>query len=173
MTLQSSAMRRYRFAVMLLCAMLLGSAQCKAQRVEFRGFERVTHLSTSGANLWVEVENKSCWRMVLKEAEVDILVDDRPRLTLSLRDRVIVPGRCSTEVMIPLRFTSRSMLSFAGLIARIAFGDRDDITVNYRIKAGTPIFKRKLVECDIPLNTLLELMALSEGEIEILNDLVK
>ncbi|MBR4045292.1 MAG: hypothetical protein IKK05_00110 [Alistipes sp.] len=166
-------MRGARLYILLIGLMLLCSSRCMAQRVEFKGFERITHLSTSGANLWVEVENRGCWRMVVKEAEVDILVGDKPRLTLSLRDRVVVPRKSRSEVLVPLRFTSRSMLSFVGLVARMAFGDRDDITVNYRIKAGTPIFKRRFEEQGIPLNRLLELMDMSEGEIDVLNEMVK
>lgn len=144
-----------------------------AQRIEFRGFERVTHLSTSGANLWVEVENRGCWRMVVKEAEVDILVDGTPRLTLALRDKVVVPRKSSSEVLVPLRFRSRSMLSFAGLVARIALGDREDITINYRIKAGTPLFKRRFEQEGVPLNQLMQLLSLHDGEIESLNMLLK
>lgn len=153
--------------------LLISAPRSVAQRIEFRGFERVTHLSTSGANLWVEVENRGCWRMVVKEAEVDILVDGTPRLTLALRDKVVVPRKSSSEVLVPLRFRSRSMLSFAGLVARIALGDREDITINYRIKAGTPLFKRRFEQEGVPLNQLMQLLSLHDGEIESLNMLLK
>lgn len=153
--------------------LLISAPRSVAQRIEFRGFERVTHLSTSGANLWVEVENRGCWRMVVKEAEVDILVDGTPRLTLTLRDKVVVPRKSSSEVLVPLRFRSRSMLSFAGLVARIALGDREDVTINYRIKAGTPLFKRRFEQEGVPLNQLMQLLSLHDGEIESLNMLLK
>lgn len=153
--------------------LLISAPRSVAQRIEFRGFERVTHLSTSGANLWVEVENRGCWRMVVKEAEVDILVDGTPRLTLALRDKVVVPRKSSSEVLVPLRFRSRSMLSFAGLVARIALGDREDITINYRIKAGTPLFKRRFEQEGVPFNRLMQLLSLHDGEIESLNMLLK
>lgn len=166
-------MKAFRFSTLLIALMLVTATASMAQRVEFKGFERVTHLSTSGANLWVVVENNSCWRMVVKEAEVDILVGDKPRLSITIRDKIVVPRKSCSEVLIPLRFTSRSMLSFAGVIARMAFGDRDDITINYKIKAGTPLFKRKLEGRGTPLNTLLELLAMPEEEIDILNELVK
>lgn len=165
-------MRGLRYAI-LLALLLISTPRSVAQKLEFRGFERVTHLSTSGANLWVEVENSGCWRMVVKEGEVDILVNGTPRLTLSLRDRVVVPRKSNTEVLVPLRFTSRSMLSFAGLVARIALGDREDITINYRIKAGTPLFKRTFAQEGVPLNSVLQLLALPEREIESLNMLMK
>ena len=165
-------MRGLRYAI-LLALLLISTPRSVAQKLEFRGFERVTHLSTSGANLWVEVENSGCWRMVVKEGEVDILVNGTPRLTLSLRDRVVVPRKSNTEELVPLRFTSRSMLSFAGLVARIALGDREDITINYRIKAGTPLFKRTFAQEGVPLNSVLQLLALPEREIESLNMLMK
>lgn len=165
-------MRGLRYAI-LLALLLISTPRSVAQKLEFRGFERVTHLSTSGVNLWVEVENSGCWRMVIKEGEVDILVNGTPRLTLSLRDRVVVPRKSNTEVLVPLRFTSRSMLSFAGLVARIALGDREDITINYRIKAGTPLFKRTFAQEGVPLNSVLQLLALPEREIESLNMLMK
>ena len=165
-------MKGLRYAILLIM-LLISAPRSVAQRIEFRGFERVTHLSTSGANLWVEVENRGCWRMVVKEAEVDILVDGTPRLTLALRDKVVVPRKSSSEVLVPLRFRSRSMLSFAGLVARIALGDREDITINYRIKAGTPLFKRRFEQEGVPLNQLMQLVSLHDGEIESLNMLLK
>ena len=165
-------MRGLRYAI-LLALLLISAPRSVAQKLEFRGFERVTHLSTSGVNLWVEVENSGCWRMVAKEGEVDILVNGTPRLTLSLRDRVVVPRKRSSEVLVPLRFTSRSMLSFAGLVARIALGDREDITINYRIKAGTPLFKRTFAQEGVPLNSVIEHLSLPEKEIESLNMLMK
>jgi hypothetical protein len=165
-------MRGLRYAI-LLALLLISAPRGVAQKLEFRGFERVTHLSTSGVNLWVEVENSGCWRMVAKEGEVDILVNGTPRLTLSLRDRVVVPRKSSSEVLVPLRFRSRSMLSFAGLVARIALGDREDITINYRIKAGTPLFKRRFEQEGVPLNQLMQLLSLHDGEIESLNMLLK
>lgn len=165
-------MKGLRYAILLIM-LLVSTPRSVAQRIEFRGFERVTHLSTSGANLWVEVENRGCWRMVVKEAEVDILVDGTPRLTLALRDKVVVPRKSSSEVLVPLRFRSRSMLSFAGLVARIALGDREDITINYRIKAGTPLFKRRFKQEGVPLNQLMQLLSLHDGEIESLNMLLK
>ena len=95
-------MQRLRDIIAVVCFALLSVARVDAcgvkERVAFEGFERVTHLSTSCMNLWVEVTNRGCWRMVVAEAEVDIFVDGTKRLTLSLRDRVVVPrkstGRC-------------------------------------------------------------------------------
>ena len=113
-------MRVLRSFVVAVCFVLLSVVRADActggseERLTFEGFKRVTHLSTSGMNLWVEVTNRSCWRMDVVEAEVDIYVEGAKRLTLSLRDRVEVPRKATTEVLIPIRITSHSMFSIVG-----------------------------------------------------------
>ena len=143
-----------------------------AERVAFGGFSRVTHLSTSGMNLWVEVENSSCWRIVVAEAEADIYVGDAKRLTISLRDRVVVPRRSSSEVLVPIRITSHSMFSIVGIIGRIATGNREDITINYRVRVGTPLFKRRLEGEAVPVEVLLRQLSLADSELGVLKELV-
>ena len=142
------------------------------ERIAFEGFERVTHLSTSGMNLWVEVTNHSCWRMVVAEAEVDIYVEGTKRLTLSLRDRVVVPRKSSGEVLLPIRITSHSLFSIVGIVGRMAVGKRDDITINYTLRAGAPLFKRTFAEEAIPVDVLLERLSLPDSEIGVLKQLM-
>ena len=169
-------MQRLRGVITVVCFVLLATIPARAcggrERVTFEGFSRVTHLSTSGMNLWVEVANSSCWRMVVAEAEVDIYVDGTKRLTISLRDRVVVPRKRTTEVLVPLRVTSHSMFSIVGIIGRIATGNRDDITIDYRVRAGTPLFKRSIAQQGIPIEVLLEQLSLPDSEIGILKQLV-
>lgn len=169
-------MQRLRGIIIALVVVLFAAAPAMAcgtrDRVVFEGFSRVTHLSTSGMNLWVEVTNRSCWRMVVAEAEVDIYVDGTKRLTISLRDRVVVPRKRTTEVLVPLRVTSHSMFSIVGIIGRIATGNRDDITIDYRVRAGTPLFKRTIAQQGIPIEVLLEQLSLPDSEIGILKQLV-
>jgi hypothetical protein len=140
--------------------------------VSVEGVERVTHLSTSGMNLWVEVANSSCWRMVVAEAEVDIFVGGTKRLTIALRDRVVVPRRATSEVLVPLRITSHSMFSLVSIIGRIAMGNREDITIDYSVRAGTPLFKRTLSQRGVPLDVLLQQLSLPDSEIGILKQLI-
>lgn len=157
--------------VALLSAVRVEACGVK-ERIVFDGFERVTHLSTSGMNLWVEATNRSCWRMVVTEAEVDIFVSGTKRLTLSLRDRVVVPRKSSGEVLVPIRITSHSLFSIVGIVGRIATGNRGDITISYTLRAGTPLFKRTFAEEGVPIEMLLRQLALSDSEIGVLKQLM-
>lgn len=165
-----------RGVIAIACFVLLSTSRVEAcgatERVTFGGFERITHLSTSGMNLWVEVANRSCWRMVVAEAEVDVFVDGAKRLTISLRDRVVVPRKRTSEVLVPIRITSHSLFSIVGIVGRIATGNRDDITINYRLRAGTPLFKRTFVEERVPIDLLLERLSLPDSEIGVLKQLL-
>lgn len=169
-------MQRLRDIIVVVCFALLSVARVDAcgvkERVAFEGFERVTHLSTSGMNLWVEVTNRGCWRMVVAEAEVDIFVDGTKRLTLSLRDRVVVPRKSTGEVLVPIRITSHSLFSIVGIIGRMAVGDRDDITISYTLRAGTPLFKRTFAEEGIPVSVLLSQLSMPDSEIGVLKQLL-
>ena len=86
------------------------------ERVEVEAISRVTHLSTSGANLWVVVRNDSGARLVIKSGELDILVDGEVRATIALRDKVVIRRRSHDEVLLPLRFRSRNTLALASLL---------------------------------------------------------
>lgn len=169
-------MQRLRVAVVALCFMLLALARVEAcearERITFGGFERVTHLSTSGMNLWVEATNNSCWRMVVADAEVDIYVEGKKRITISLRDRVVVPRKSTSKVLVPLRITSHSMFSIVGIVGRIAIGNREDITVDYSVRAGSPLFKRTIAAEGVPIDVLLEQLSMSDGEIGVLKQLL-
>ena len=169
-------MQRWQQIVLVAVVALLSAVRVEAcgakERIVFDGFERVTHLSTSGMNLWVEVTNHSCWRMVVAEARVDIYVEGAKRLTLSLRDRVVVPRKSSGEVLVPIRITSHSLFSIVGIVGRMAVGKRDDITISYTLRAGTPLFKRTLAEEGVPVDVLLERLSLPDSEIGILKQLM-
>lgn len=169
-------MQRLRGVIAVVCFVLLATIPAWAcggkERVTFEGFSRVTHLSTSGMNLWVEVANSSCWRMVVAEAEVDIFVEGTKRLTIALRDRVVAPRKATSEVLVPLRITSHSMFSLVSIIGRIAMGNREDITIDYSVRAGTPLFKRTLSQRGVPLDVLLQQLSLPDSEIGILKQLI-
>lgn len=169
-------MQRLRGVIVVVCFVLLAVVRVEAceakERIVFEGFERVTHLSTSGMNLWVELRNRSCWRMVVTEAQAEIFIDGKKRLTISLRDRVVVPRKATSKVVIPLRITSHSMFSMLSLVGRIAKGQREDVTINYSVRAGIPLFKRTFVVEGVPLDVLLKQMALPDSEIGILKQLM-
>ena len=171
------AMWRLRGVVVALCLVLCAVVRVEAcggrGRITFGGFERVTHLSTSGMNLWVSATNDSCWRMVVKEAEVDIFVEGQRRMTISLRDKVVLPRRSTSNILVPLRITSHSMFSIVGIVGRIAIGNSEDVTVNYSVRAGSPLFKRTIAAEGVPVDVLLEQLSMSDGEIGVLKQLLE
>lgn len=171
-------MQRLRALILIVGLVLLSAVRVEAcsrgiaERVSFDGFERVTHLSTSGMNLWVGITNRSCWRVVVADAEVDVFVGGTKRLTLSIRDKVVVPRRSSGEVLVPIRLSSHSMLSIVGLVRRLAKGEREDITIAYRVRVGTRLFKRKLVGEGVSIETMLGQLGLTDSELGDLNRLL-
>lgn len=123
------------------------------QRVEVVGVTDITHLSTSGMNLYIEVDNSSLHRLVVKEGEVDILSKGEVVATISLRDRVEVRGRRTAEVLVPLRFRARSSFVLGSLLKRLA--SEEDLRLSYRIRGGTGLFKRTLAAEDVSAGELL------------------
>ena len=59
--------------------------------VSIEGVSHVSHLSTSGMNLWLDVKNER-GRIVVNRAKVEIAVDGVKQLELSLREKVVVRG---------------------------------------------------------------------------------
>lgn len=123
------------------------------QRVEVVGVTDITHLSTSGMNLYIEVDNSSLHRLVVKEGEVEILSQGEVIATVSLRDRVVIKGRRTSTVLVPLRFRARSSFVLGSLLKRLA--SEEDLRLSYRIRGGTGLFKRTLAAEDVSAGELL------------------
>lgn len=138
------------------------------EAVTIEGISRVTHLSTSGMNLWVDIRNDSSSRLVVKRAEIDILVGGGLRATISLRDRVVVERRSSGEVLIPLRFRSKSSFALGALLRAIVEGRTEDITIAYRLRGGTMLFRRTIERGEVSIRELIDEMGLAR---EILSEL--
>jgi hypothetical protein len=51
-------------------------------------------------------------------------------------------------------------------------GNREDITIDYSVRAGTPLFKRTLSQRGVPLDVLLQQLSLPDSEIGILKQLI-
>jgi hypothetical protein len=64
------------------------------------------------------------------------------------------------------------MLSIVGLVRRIAKGEREDITIAYRVRVGTRLFKRKLVGEGVSIETMLGQLGLTDSELGDLNRLL-
>lgn len=173
-----SMLRLYDLAKPLMLALLLlvsvdVAAACGGEpNVELRGVSRVTHLSSSGMNLWVDVVSERCSRVVVKYGEIDIELAGEPLASISLRDKVVVPRRHHGEVLLPLRFQSQRTFALISLLRRIAEGGVE-LTVSYRLRIGTPLFKRTLKGEDIPLKELLREMTAVEDMVLNLLDIVK
>lgn len=112
------------------------------ERVEVKGISRVTHLSSAGVNLWVDVENRTASRLVLKRAVLDVVVDGEVRMQVSLRDRVVVARKSDGEVLLPLRFTKRNTLSVITLLRRLVRDDIDEVSLNIDLRGGTMLFRK-------------------------------
>ena len=136
--------------------------EAKGRDVVVEGVSRVTHISSSGMNLWLDVRNERCSRLVLKRGEVEIKVDGRTRVVVSLRDKVVVRGRSSEEVLLPLRFKSRTTFALGSILRKVITKDMEDITISYEVRGGTMLFRRTLRGEDVVLRDVVESLGISE-----------
>lgn len=141
-------------------------------KVHFVRVVDVTHLSTSGMNLYVEIENETGHRLVFTDAEIDILSHGELIATISLRDKVVLKRRSTNTVLVPLRFKSRSSFVLGRLLTRVLSFDAD-ITINYRFRGGIGPFRQTFEQKDIDVKKLLENFKLSEIILKQINDHIK
>lgn len=126
---------------------------------------RVTHLSSSGANLYVAVRNNSRHALVIKRGEVDIMVGGSLKSTISLREKVIIPKGYVGEVLLPLRFRSTSTLTLHSILRRITEGDSNDIAITYRLRGGTRLIRRSFRGEDIAISEIFDMFAIPKSAI--------
>jgi uncharacterized protein (UPF0303 family) len=93
---------------------------------------------------------------------VEIKVDGRTRVVVSLRDKVVVRGRSSEEVLIPLRFKSRTTFALGSILRKVITKDMEDITISYEVRGGTMLFRRTLRGEDVVLRDVVESLGISE-----------
>lgn len=154
-------LRRISLIVVALFLFVTG-VEAKGRDVVVEGVSRVTHISSSGMNLWLDVRNEHCSRLVLKRGEVEIKVDGRTRVVVSLRDKVVVRGRSSEEVLLPLRFKSRTTFALGSILRKVITKDMEDITISYEVRGGTMLFRRTLRGEDVVLRDVVESLGISE-----------
>ena len=158
---------------MVACSIVMLSTSAVAQHaIAFEGVARVTHLSTSGVNLWVDV-TLDRGAVVLKSAEVVVRSEGRELVTISLRDKVVARGHRSSEVLIPLRFKTRSSLVLNTLLRRIVEGDTEGITIDYDIKAGGRILKRRLKGEGVAVDDVLAKLGITPEMIDELQQYIE
>lgn len=154
-------LRRISLIVVALFLFVTG-VEAKGRDVVVEGVSRVTHISSSGMNLWLDVRNERCSRLVLKRGEVEVKVDGRTRVVVSLRDKVVVRGRSSEEVLLPLRFKSRTTFALGSILRKVITKDMEDITISYEVRGGTMLFRRTLRGEDVVLRDVVESLGISE-----------
>lgn len=126
---------------------------------------RATHISTGGMNLWVAFDNPRCHALVIKRAEVDIYVDERYMMSISLRDKVVIPRRGKSEVLLPLRFASQGGLKTIAMLRRVV-AQEQDITFSYRIRGGTRLLKRTFSAENIAISEFFDNFAIPNTLLE-------
>lgn len=151
--------------LLLVCAILRVDAAegGDARAITVNEITRVTHLSSSGANVYVDVQNNSRRTIVIKRGEVDIMVDGNLKSTISLREKVVIPKGYAGEVLLPLRF--RSTLTLQSILRRIAEGDSEGITITYRLRGGTRLIRRSLRGDDIAISEFFDMFAVPKSAI--------
>ncbi|MBO5881876.1 MAG: hypothetical protein J6Q21_01390 [Alistipes sp.] len=166
-----SRLYRYILVVMMLLASCPSAEACKpiAERIReglhLDGVSDVTHLSTSGMNLYVEIDNDTWHRLVVSDAEVEVVAHGEVLATISLRDKVVIRRRMTQEVLLPLRFKTRSAFVLTSLLTRI-MNEGGGLTLNYRIRGGTALFKRTMTKQGVAIKSLMENSILPPSLIE-------
>ena len=148
-----------RYSLLLVIAMLgmvsRVAAQSWVEKLHVEGVAKVSHLSSSGMNLWVTLNNESCHGYEIKSCEIDIYVEQRYVATISLRDRVVIPRRATTDVLLPLRFKSPNSFVLERLLWRMIEDRGEEITISYRMRAGTRLIKRNFRAEGLSLSDIL------------------
>lgn len=147
-------------------------AQRIAEGVDLVRVVDVTHLSTSGMNLYLEVDNDTCHRLVISDAEVDVIAKGETLATISLRDKVVIKGKRTSTILIPLRFKSRSSFMVARLVAR-ALDPNSDITLDYRLRGGTALIRRTIEGGGIEVKELLRNSEFSASTLREVMDIIR
>lgn len=161
-------------AVVLCCFVPRSVAQSSfADKVRFERVTRVTHLSTSGANVWVEVSNLTHLRLVAKRAEVKIMDHGENAAVISLRDKVVIPRHGTYEVLVPLRFKARGVFSVLRLLRRVVAGDTEQLALSYDLRAGVSVYKRNFSGENIAISKFLDNFAISNEMLRELLDKLK
>jgi hypothetical protein len=158
-------MRRFiKVLFIVVVALVVGHASswaCKplAQRisegVQIVGVSDVTHLSTSGMNLYLDVDNATGHRLVIQEAEVDIIAGGEVLATVLLRDKVVIKRKQCSTVLVPLRFRARSSFVLGRLLARMLERD-SEMAVSYRVRGGVGCFMRRVEAEEVAVSSLFE-----------------
>ncbi|MBQ8775634.1 MAG: hypothetical protein IJZ50_07290 [Alistipes sp.] len=136
-----------------------------ASKIKIERIERVTHLSSTGANVWVEMTNDTHLRLVAKFANVEIFDNGKSLGVISLRDKVVLRRNRTETVLVPLRFESRSSFALLKMLRLVLKRDAG-LTISYNLRGGISVYKRTISAENIAISKFLDKFAISNSVIE-------
>lgn len=135
-------------------------------------FVAVTHLSSSGVNIWVDIRNDWAHTLVIKKGKVDIMMHGKKVATIELRDKIVVPRRTTTRVLVPLRFDTNNLLSFQRILRNLIDKKGLGTTIDYRVRAGMRLLKLTFSDKNVAVSEILNNFALSNDSLRELIELI-
>lgn len=135
-------------------------------------FVAVTHLSSSGVNIWVDVRNDWRHTLVIKKGKVDIMMHGKKVASIELRAKIVVPKRSTTRILLPLRFDSQNTLSFPMILRNLVDKGGLGTTIDYRVRAGLKAIKLTFSEKNVAVSEILNNFALSNDSLKELIELI-
>ena len=164
--------RLYKYVVTFIFLVLsVGGAKADIlDKFHFERFITVTHLSTTGMNLWVEVSSEWAHTLIVKRAKIDVMMQGKYVATIELRDKVAIPRRSTNRILLPLRFTTSNSLTLQRVVRHLVENRGLGTTIDYRIRAGVRVLKKNFSEKNVAVSQILDNFALSN---ESLRELLK
>ena len=94
-------------------------------------------------------------------------------VTFSLRDKVVIPRRKCSEILIPVRFKAQSSFALSRLLWRIISLNGDDIELSYRLRAGIGCLQKSFKEDDISMSKIFDIFAEAKSLLEELWNMIR
>ena len=157
-------MSKFYKYLLLVVVVVLSCGRAKADILDKFHIERfitVTHLSTTGMNLWVEVSSEWAHTLVVKKGKVDVMMHGNKVATVELRDKVIVPRKTTSKVLVPLRFTTTNSFTLQRVLRHLIDKGGLGTTITYRIRAGLKGLKMNFSDKNVAVSEILDNFALS------------
>lgn len=166
--------RFYKYALSFIFVLLsVGSAKADIlDKFHFERFVAVTHLSTSGMNLWVEVSSEWAHTLIIKKAKIDVKMQGKYVATIELRDKVKIPRCSKSKVLLPLRFTTSNSLTLQRVVRHLVDNRGLGTTIDYRIRAGVKVLKMNFSDKNVAVSQILDNFALSNESLRELAKLI-
>ncbi len=166
--------KRLRYFI-VLCFTLLTVTSAKADILDKFHFERfitVTHVSSSGMNLWVEIRSDWAHTLIIKKGKVDVKIHGNHVATIELRDKIKIPPRSTTKVLIPLRFSANNTLSLQRILRHLIQDGGLNTTIDYRVRAGIKVLKINFSDKNVAVSEILNNFALSNESLQELVNMI-